>query len=94
MAYAKRLSLALSAETDDAITKLAKLTGQPKTAVITELLNDSVPVLLQVIKAIEEAKQGQMQMAINTTAKFLTDATLQINQSHLDLGEMKGKHGL
>ena len=93
MAYAKRLSLALNADIDDAITKLAKLTGQPKTAVITELLNDSVPVLLQVIKAIEEAKQGQMEMAINTTAKFLTEATLQLNQTHMDLGEMKGRNG-
>lgn len=94
MAIKKRIALALSDEVDLALTKMSQLTGQPKTAIITELLNDALPIISQVIKAIDEAKQGQLQAAVQTTAKFLSDTTLQLNQSHLDLGELKGKHGL
>lgn len=94
MAKAKRVALALPEHIDQVLTKLSALTGQPKTAIITEILIDVAPILEQVIKAIEEAKDGQMQVAINTMTKFLTDASLKLNQSHLDLGEVKGKHGL
>lgn len=94
MAKSTRVGLSLPGEIDSVLIKLSELTGQPKTAIITEILTDSLPILTQVIKAIEEAKQGQMQAAITTTAKFLSDVSLQLNQTHLDLGEMKGKHGL
>lgn len=94
MAKNKRVALTLPPEIDDAYTKLSLLTGQPKTAVITEILTDSMPIIIQVIKAIEEAKEGQLQTAVQTTAKFLQEASSMINQSHLDLGELKGKHGL
>lgn len=94
MAKSKRVALALPEHLDEVLTKLSTLSGQPKTSIITEILTDAEPVLRQVIKAIEEAKQGQIKAAVETTAKFLNDVSLQLNQSHLDLGELKGKHGI
>ena len=94
MTKAKRVALALPEDVDLALSKMSVLTGQPKTAIITELLIDALPIIQQVIKAIDEAKTGQLEAAVQTTAKFLAETSLSLNQTHLDLGELKGKHGL
>lgn len=93
MAKAKRVALAIPESIDEVLTKLSELTGQPKTAIITELLTDAEPVFREVIKAMEQAKEGQMKAAVDTCFGFLSDVSVQLNQSHLDLGELKGKHG-
>lgn len=94
MAKTRRVALALSEQADDVLTQLSTITGQPKTAIITEILNDSVPMLSQVIQAIKELKEGNEKNSLQTMAKFLSDTSNQLNQAHLDLGEVKGKHGL
>ena len=93
MPKSKRVALALSEDVDLALSKMSALTGQPKTAIITEIITDALPIIEQVIKAISEAKAGQAQAAIETTAKFLAETSLLLNQSHIQFGEMKGKHG-
>ena len=94
MANTKRLALSLPDDLDLALTKLSQLTGQPKSSIITEILSDALPFIAQVTEAIVEAKEGQLHQAVQTTAKFLEEATLKINQSHLDLGSLKAKHGI
>lgn len=94
MAKTRRVGLALTDEVDLALSKLSSLTGQSKSGIISELLTDALPILQQVIKAIDEAKTGQLQAAVQTTAKYLAETSLQLNQTHLNLGELKGKHGL
>lgn len=93
MAKSKRVGLSIPGEVDLALTRMSELTGQPKSAIITEIITDALPIIEQVIKAISEAKAGQAQAAIETTAKFLAESSLLLNQSHIEFGEMKGKHG-
>lgn len=94
MAKNKRVALTLTPDVDDVLTELSDLLGQPKTALITEILVDSLPTFKGVILAIKQTKQGQKELAIETAAKFLQEASTSLNQSHLDLGELKGKHGV
>lgn len=89
----KRVGLTLPENLDSVLTELSILTRQPKTKLITELLLDATPVLEQVIEAIKQAKQGQEKQAIETMAKFLAEASMKLNQAHIDLGEVKVTHG-
>lgn len=87
----KRVALTLSPEIDDVITGISKATNTPKTAIITELLRDTLPAFQQVLDAIEEAKRGQQELAVQMMTEFLGKASLSLNQAHLDLGEMRGE---
>ena len=87
----RRVALTLSPNVDDVLTELSDLTGQPKTGIINEILTDSLPIFIQVVKALKEAKEGQLELAIKTTSKFIGDAQGIVSQAHLDLGELKGR---
>lgn len=90
----KRIALTVPADLDEVLTKLSAATNQPKTSIILELLSDTAPALNQVLVAIEQAKQGQQELALKTMAEFMGKATLDLNQAHLDIGEMRGAlHG-
>lgn len=93
MAKTKRLALSLSDESDQALSRLSELTSRPKSSIISELIDDAIPFIEQVIKAIQDAKIGKTQAAIETTAKFLNEAQMSLNQSKIDFDELKGKHG-
>lgn len=93
MQKAKRVGLSLSPDVDLVLTKLSQLTGQPKTGIINEILEDSLPIFQQVIKALEEAKAGQLKMAIETTARYIAETSGHLQQVQFDLGILKGKHG-
>lgn len=92
MAQNKRVALSLAPEIDEILTELSKLTAQPKTAIITELLTDALPVMGQVIVAIKQAKTGQEKLALETMAKFLADGSNTLNQSHIEFGGLKAKY--
>lgn len=92
MAQNKRVALTLPPDLDAILTELSELTATPKTAIITEILNDTMPIFSEVIKAIKASKEGQKELAIETAAKFLNDASLKLNQAHIDFGGMKAKH--
>jgi hypothetical protein len=94
MTKSKRVALTLEPALDDVLTELSGFTGSPKTSIINEVLNDALPLFIQVCQAIKEAKKGQAELSLQTTAKFLEEATLMLNQHHLDLGEVKGKYGI
>lgn len=89
----KRVALTLPPALDDILTELSGLTSTPKTAIITEILNDTMPIFSEVIKAIKASKDGQKEVAIETAAKFLQDASSMLNQAHMDFGGMKAKNG-
>lgn len=92
MAKTRRLALALTDDVDLALSKLSSLTGQSKSGIISELLIDTLPIITEVIKAIEQAKLGQTQAAIETTAKFLEQVTGEYLQAKIEFDELKGKH--
>lgn len=89
----KRVALTLPPEIDSVLTELSSLSNQPKTAIITEILTDSLPIFSTVIDALKAVKEGQNQIAIDAAAKFLQDASNSINQAHIDFGGIKAKHG-
>ena len=88
----KRIALTLPPEIDSLLAEVSALTGTAKTGLITELLRDTVPVMKQVIESIKQAKQGQEKLAIETMAKFLSDASIKLNQAHIDFGGEKAKY--
>ena len=51
-----RLTVSLRNDVHDAIARLSVLTERPKSKVITGLLEESLPTLLQVLQAFETAK--------------------------------------
>ncbi len=90
MAKCKRIALSLPPESDAVITKLSKLVNTPKTAIITELVVQALPHIELAIKAIEESKKNQVEQAIQTVAGFLQEASMQVNQAHIEFGQLKG----
>jgi len=87
-----RVALGLSEEVDSVLTAISKATNTPKTHLITELLNESMPVFRTVLLAIEDAKQGRKQAAYDSMLGFVSKAHTELNQIDLDLDQFKGKH--
>lgn len=87
----RRVALTLPPEIDDILSEISKLTATPKTAIITDILNDAVPAFNQVIEALKQAQSGKKRLAIDAMAAFLSDASKNLNQFSFDLGEMRGK---
>jgi predicted DNA-binding protein len=85
----KRVALAVPDEIDEVLTKVSRLTGTPKTAVIVELLESSVPLLLQTIQAIELARAGNKDSAMNLMAGMLKDAGFSLDQAQHDFFGMR-----
>lgn len=88
-----RVALTLPPDIDEALTRLSTLQTMPKTAFITDILRDMLPVILQTIEAIEEVKQGQKKLALERMANLLADGSNDLNQAHIDFGGLKEKHG-
>nr|CRY95513.1 hypothetical protein [uncultured prokaryote] len=55
-----RLTVSLRNDVHDVIARLSVLTEMPKSKVITGLLEESLPTLLQVLQALEAAKATKM----------------------------------
>ncbi len=88
-----RIGLTLPREIDEPLSKLAILQSMTKTAFITDILRDMVPVMYQTIEAIEEVKQGQKKLALERMASLLAEGSNDLNQAHIDFGGLKEKHG-
>ena len=93
MAQNKRVALTLPAEVDAILSELSVLMSTPKTALITEILVDSLPTFQMVLTAVRQSKEGQKQLAVQTAEKFLQDVSFTLNQTHMDLGVLKERHG-
>lgn len=94
----KRVALALPPEVDDVLTRLSRALGTPKTAIITELVVESLPVFRLVLGTVEKAqgyKQEAAYSALGTilegSKEGLADIASKIAQAELDLEELKGK---
>ena len=90
-----RVALTLPDSINEPLTVLSKLTNQPKTAIITELLADIVPMLTQAINAIKQVKEGQKDAVLNTMAEFVGNAAAVYDQAQIDfnLAKEKAKNG-
>lgn len=85
MAKGKRVALCLPSHIDEPITKLSKITNSPKTAIITDILENVAPQMNLVIEAIESAKENQQAAAMGVLDEFMARAALQLAQAELEL---------
>lgn len=88
----KRVALALRPEINDPLTELSLLLNQPKTAIITEVLESSLPAFHSMIKAINTIKKGEVDNAFSAMETLLADAVGMAKQATLDIDEAKGKN--
>lgn len=86
----KRVALTLPGELDQVLTRLSKLTKQPKTAIITEILLEAYPHFVQVAEVLTQIKEGQREIAVNALGSLLGSVSNDLNSAHVTLGEMKG----
>lgn len=85
----KRVALNVPDHIDEVLTALSNVVGMPKTAVIIELLEDSLPSLRQAVLAIMEIKKGNKEAAVNVMAELLKDAGFQLDECQHDLFDLK-----
>lgn len=87
-----RVALTLPASLNDPLTELSKLLNQPKTAIITEMLSDVLPLIHQSITSIKKMKEGQKEAVLNTMAEFIQLADQARTQLEFDLAKEKEKN--
>lgn len=91
MGRSVRVALTLPPHIDEPLTRFSKLINTPKTAIITELLSESAPMLVQMLQAIDQYKEGHKQLATETLEEFMARAKLTMSQSELELVQLKRK---
>ncbi|MFZ7338202.1 hypothetical protein ACLS0R_18410 [Comamonas jiangduensis] len=75
----KRIALSVPPDMDDVLDKLSDLTGQPKTKIILEMMEQYVPVLEQTVEALEQIRDNK-ENALSIVQKFAGDLLLDGNQ--------------
>lgn len=89
-----RVALTLPPDIDSVLSKFAELTKQPKTKVITGLLEDMLPTLNQALDALIAARDGKKELIIDVMNNFIERATSTRDQAEIDFGLSKGAgHG-
>lgn len=54
-----RIAISVTDELDDLLTRLSKLSAQPKSKIILDMVEDAQPYLEQVVNALETAKNAK-----------------------------------
>lgn len=75
----KRIALSVPPEMEEVLDKISDLTGQPKTKIILEMLEQYVPVLEQTVEALEQIRDNK-ENALSIVQKFAGDLLLDGNQ--------------
>lgn len=75
----KRIALSVPPEMEEVLDKISDLTGQPKTKIILEMMEQYVPVLAQTIEALEQIRDNK-ENALSIVQKFAGDLLLDGNQ--------------
>ena len=75
----KRIALSVPPDMYDVLDKLSDLTGQPKTKIILEMMEQYVPVLEQTVEALEQIRDNK-ENALSIVQKFAGDLLLDGNQ--------------
>lgn len=83
-----RLTVSLRHDVHDVIARLAVLTEMPKSKVITGLLEESLPTLLQVLKALEAAKASN-KLDVSAFEQMLDSSQRDIDELRTEIHELK-----
>jgi hypothetical protein len=79
-----RLTVSLRNDVHDVIARLAVLSEMPKSKVITSLLEDSLPTLLQVLEALETAKASN-KLDVSVLERMLDEGQRALDDVRADL---------
>lgn len=86
-----RVALTLPDSINQPLTELSKLLNQPKTAIITEMLTDVLPLVYESITAIKKMKEGQKDAVLNSLVDLIQTAENQRDQLQLAIDSEKEK---
>ena len=75
----KRIALSVPPDMEELLDKISELTGQPKTKIILEMLEQYVPILEQMLKALEQIRDNK-EDALNIAKQFASETLLDGNQ--------------
>lgn len=80
----KRVAVTLSPEGLKLMNELSTLTGQPKSALLSEMVDTALPAFQTTVEALRLI-QEQPREAQRLLANFTSEALMQVSQSQLDL---------
>ena len=75
----KRIALSVPPDMEELLDKISELTGQLKTKIILEMLEQYVPILEQMLKALEQIRDNK-ENALNIAKQFASEMLLDGNQ--------------
>ena len=75
----KRIALSVPPDMEELLDKISELTGQPKTKIILEMLEQYVPILEQMLKELEQIRDNK-EDALNIAKQFASEMLLDGNQ--------------
>lgn len=87
-----RLNLTLDDELNDVITDLAKLMGIPKTRVITDLLTDVMPVMVEMRDALKLVREKKS--AVPNLARLAATANSKTGAINSQMADLLNQHSL
>jgi predicted DNA-binding protein len=85
----KRVALSLPDELDALLTELNDLTGQPKSSIIVQILEDSIPMLRMTIEVLRHSKQGNRESMVSAMAELLKSAGFQLDEIQHEFFQFK-----
>jgi len=88
----KRLSITPTRRTHHVLDRYVAITGKAKARLITELLDESTPILVDMLDTLEKAK-NKPAIALETAQKYAQRAHGQIDAIQQDLELFKKKAG-
>lgn len=89
---AKRLQVTPTVRTRIILERYAQITGKPMARLVSELLDESTPVLVDMLDTIEKA-QRKPQMARDAMQKYIDKARGIIDHEQMELDAMFKKKG-
>jgi predicted DNA-binding protein len=87
-ARAPRVMVQLSPEARVLLDRMTAATGQPKSSLISELVDAGLPAVANALEAIEHAKAGRVEEASRLMSRFAHEATAQLAQQQLQLEQV------
>jgi hypothetical protein len=85
-----RLMLTLPPDLYDALERLSELAGATMSGICVELLQDAMPALEAMAKAMQQARADNVD-AFETLAKMITEAQIKSGQVQLDILDARQK---
>lgn len=87
-----RLAFSPSRELDAALNEMSDAVGMPKSKIIAELMQEAIPTIRDVVRAVNKAKRGNLKGTMDVMRSMLSDAGMQMSEAENDLVVFEKKH--